>query len=303
MDAQVSEGRRSAGAGQIAVALLRTMRPRQWAKNVIIYAGLVFDGQLRVIDSLLRVTLAFVLLCLAAGAIYVINDLVDIEKDRLHPRKRNRPLASGQLPVPVAVVAAVVLLLVAVGGALLYSPPLAVVLAAYIALHIAYSFYLKSIVIIDVFSIAAGFMLRVVAGVVVIVVARFSPWLYVCVGFLSLFLAVGKRRQELIALNDKAEKVRATYKQYTLPLLDEMLRLVMTGSVLGYTLYTFEANASRPTMMLTVPFVVYSIMRYMYLMHVEGKGGAPEDVLFEDKPFFVGVLLWGLSVVAVLYLG
>ncbi len=288
---------------RVLLALVRTMRPRQWTKNVLVFAGLVFDGQLLALDSLLRVSLAFVLLCLSAGAIYIVNDLADIEKDRQHPRKKNRPLASGQLPLPVAVGAAVILPILSLGVALLYSLPLALVLLGYMALHIAYSFWLKHMVIIDVFAIAAGFMLRVIAGVVVIQVARFSPWLYVCTAFLALFLAVGKRRQELLLLNENAQNVRPTYRLYSLPLLDDMLRLVTTGSVLAYTLYTFAAHPERPTMLLTIPFVLYGIMRYLYLIHVEGKGSAPDEVLLDDAPLLGAIVLWGLAVLAVLYLG
>ena len=203
----------------------------------------------------------------------------------------------------MGIAAAIVIPLVTLGVALAYSPALAAVLLGYLVLQIAYSFYLKQIVIIDVFAISAGFMLRVIAGVVVINVARFSPWLYLCAGFLSLFLAVGKRRQELIMLADKAEDVRGTFRQYTLPLLDDMLRLVTTGSVLSYALYTFEANPARPAFLLTIPFVVYGVMRYLYLMHVEGKGGAPDEVLLEDPPLLIGIVLWGLSVLGLLYLG
>ena len=279
------------------------MRPKQWTKNGLIFAGIVFDAQLFHLESLARVVLAFILLCMMAGTVYIINDLVDIEKDRQHPKKRNRPLASGALSVQWGIAAAIVIPLVTLGVALAYSPALAAVLLGYLVLQIAYSFYLKRIVIIDVFAISAGFMLRVIAGVVVIDVARFSPWLYLCAGFLSLFLAVGKRRQELIMLADKAEDVRGTFRQYTLPLLDDMLRLVMTGSVLSYALYTFEANPERPAFLLTIPFVVYGVMRYLYLMHVEGKGGAPDEVLLEDLPLLVGIGLWGLSVLGLLYLG
>lgn len=285
-----------------SIALLKTMRPRQWTKNAVVFAGLIFDGQLVVVDSLARIVLAFFLWCLVAGTIYIVNDLIDIDKDRLHPKKQKRPLPSGQLPVPVAKVAAVGVPVIAIGAALLYSPSLAVVMLAYIALHVMYSLWLKNMVIIDVFALAAGFMLRVISGVVVIVVASFSPWLYVCTGFLALFLAVGKRRQELINLAEKAEEVRATYRQYTLPLLDEMLRLVLTSTVLAYTLYTFEAKPELPTMLLTIPFVLYGVMRYMYLMHVEGKGGAPDEVLFEDLPLLIDIILWGVCVLAVLYL-
>ncbi len=298
----VNDKLRSVTVMQVFMGLVRTMRPRQWTKNAVIFAGLVFDAQLFKFDSLARVALAFFLWCLVAGSIYIINDLIDIDKDRQHVRKKYRPLPSGQLPVPVAVVAGIVIPLVSLAGALLYSPPLALVLVIYIMLHTAYSFWLKNAVIIDVFAIAAGFMLRVVSGVVVIEVARFSPWLYVTTGFLALFLAVGKRRQELLLLADKAPDVRTIYKEYTLPLLDEMLRIVLIGSLLAYTLYTFEENPAGPAMLLTVPFVLYGVMRYLYLMYVQGKGGAPDEVVLEDLPLLVDIVLWGLCVLAILYL-
>lgn len=287
---------------QVSFALLRTMRPRQWSKNVVIFAGLVFDGQLSNLDSLVRVSLAFVLLCLSAGTIYIINDLVDIEKDRQHPRKKFRPLPSGQLPIPVAISAAVVLPVLTLGVALTFSPALALVLFSYMALQVAYSFVLKNLVIIDLFAITGGFILRVVAGVAVIEVARFSPWLYICTTFLALFLAIGKRRQELIGLADKAQDVRALNKVYTLPLLDDMLRMVTTGSVLAYTLYTFSAHPEWQAMPLTIPFVLYGIFRYLYLLHVEGKGSAPDEVLFEDMPLLAAIIMWGITVLMVIYL-
>ncbi len=284
--------------------LIRTMRPLQWAKNGFVYAGILFDQQILDPAPFARVTLAFVLLCLSASTIYIVNDLVDIERDRLHPRKRERPLASGQLPVSWAVAAAVVFPLVAIGVSLLVSPPLTLVLLGYLALHIAYSFWLKNIVLIDVFTIAAGFILRVVAGIVVIDVTHFSPWLYICAGLLALFLAVGKRRQELILLADEASNHRMTYKAYNMALLDDMLRMVTTGSVITYMLYTIEAQTIRSNeykMLLTVPFVIYGIFRYLYLIHVEGEGSAPDELLFKDWPLLLDVVLWVLAVGAILY--
>src|SRR5690606_12473077 len=225
------------------IGLIRTMRPRQWTKNVIIYAGLVFDGQLIVLNSFLRVTLAFILLCLVASTIYIINDLVDIEADRQHPRKKNRPLPSGQLPKQVAMIAAVAIPAVSLAAAALFiSPQFAIVLIIYFVIHVLYSFWLKNIVIIDIMAITAGFVLRVAAGVVVVQVENFSPWLYACTGLLALFLAIGKRRQELLLLAENAQNVRVTYKEYNLPLLDEMLRLVMTGTFVAYLLFTVEAD-------------------------------------------------------------
>ncbi len=284
--------------------LIRTMRPKQWTKNGFVYAGIVFDQQLKEPDSFFRVLVTFALLCLTASAIYLINDLVDIDRDRLHPKKKNRALPSGQLPVSWAIVTAAILPVIALGTSLLLDSMLTLVLAGYLVLHIAYSFYLKNIVILDVFAIAGGFVLRVVAGVVVIDVTNFSPWLYVCAGLLSLFIAIGKRRQELILMAEDAGDFRATFKDYNLPLLDDMLRMITTGTVLTYALYTIEAQTIRGNghrMMLTIPFVVYGIFRYLYLIHVRGEGSAPDELLFKDLPLLADVVLWVIAVGIVLY--
>lgn len=291
---------------QAIIGLIRTMRPRQWTKNAIIYAGLVFDGQFLILDSLLRVTAAFILLCLVASSIYIINDLMDIEADRQHPRKQKRPLPSGQLPKNIAVVAAVIIPTVALTASVWLSPQFAVVLILYFVIHVLYSFWLKNIVIIDILAITAGFVLRVAAGVVVVQVANFSPWLYACTGLLALFLATGKRRQELILLAGNAQNVRATYKDYNLPLLDEMLRLVMTGTFVAYLLYTVEAEtiqvANTNLALITVPFVLYGLFRYMYLIYVRNEGSAPDELLLQDRPLLASIVLWGLTFIAILYL-
>lgn len=291
---------------QPLIGLLRAMRPKQWTKNVIVYAGLVFDGKLFVWPDFLRVTAAFVLLCLAASSIYLINDLVDVEQDRQHPRKKFRPIASGQLPVPLARVAAVILPLITVGLALLVSPWLALLIVAYLALHIGYAFLLKQIVIVDVMAIMLGYVIRVAAGVIVIQVANFSPWLYISIGFLALFLAIGKRRQELLLLAEKAGTIRVTFKHYNLPLLDDMMRMVLVGTLMTYILYTIEttspALAGNNLAMLTIPFVVYGVFRYLYLIHVTGEGSAPDEVLLRDRPLLGAIVLWGLTFVAIIYL-
>ncbi len=284
--------------------LIRTMRPKQWTKNGFVFAGILFDQQLSDVGALARVVAAFVLLCMAASTIYIINDLVDIERDRLHPKKRYRALPSGQLPVRWAKIAAAILPMIALGGGLALSWKLAAVLAAYLALQLVYSFWIKNVVIVDVFAIAAGFVLRVLAGVVVITLSNFSPWLYVCAGLLALFLAIGKRRQELIMLAENAEGYRATYKDYNMPLLDDMLRMVTTGSVITYMLYTIEAQTIRTSghrMMLTIPFVVYGIFRYLYLIHVRGEGSAPDELLFKDASLLLDVVLWVMAVGVILY--
>lgn len=291
---------------QTFVGLVRTMRPKQWTKNFVIYAGLVFDGQLLILDSLLRTTVGFVLLCAIASTVYIINDLVDIESDRQHPTKRNRALPSGQLPVPVAVLAAGLLPTVTLIVAVLLSPRFAIVLAAYLVLQILYSFSLKQIVILDVMAIAAGFLLRVAAGIVVISGVAFSPWLFSCVGLLALFLAISKRRGEYVMLGETAGEVRNTLGQYNLALLDDMMRLALTTMLMTYILYTIDAETAKianiNTSLATVPFVIYGVFRYLYLMHVKGEGSAPDEVLLRDRPLQIAIVLWGVMFVVLLYI-
>jgi 4-hydroxybenzoate polyprenyltransferase len=286
-------------------ALIRAMRPKQWTKNVLIFLPIFFDRQFSHVEPMLRVVLGFVLFCFVAGSVYLLNDLVDVERDRLHPKKRTRPIASGELPVKVAIAAAVVLPIICIGVALSYSVPLAIVLVIYMFKQIGYSFYFKHIVIVDVMILALGYILRVIAGVIVIQVTHFSPWLYVCTGMLSLFLAVGKRRQELLMMGSNAEEVRPIFKEYNLTLLDDMLRMVMTSSIIAYTLYTVESNTSfgGPAMLLTVPFLVYGVFRYLYLMHVKGEGGAPDEVLLKDRPLLFAIALFGVTAGIIIYLG
>lgn len=282
------------------------MRPRQWTKNAIVYAGIVFDGQLFVADSFLRVTLSFILLCFISSSIYIINDVVDVESDRQHPKKRFRAIPSGQISIRMALVAALALIAISIGGAALFSPGLSLILLAYLILHLLYSWRLKHMVILDLLTVAAGFVLRVAAGVVVIHVQAFSPWLYACTALLALFLIIGKRRQELIELGASAGNIRVTLDSYTLPLLDDMLRMVMTSTLIAYLLYTIEAPsvllAGTKLALLTVPFVLYALWRYLYLIHAKGEGSAPEEVLLRDRPLQVSILLWGLSFVIILYL-
>jgi 4-hydroxybenzoate polyprenyltransferase len=291
---------------QTLLAILRIMRPKQWTKNAIIYAGLVFDGQLFIWNSFYIVTISFILLCLVAGAIYIVNDVIDIENDRKHPRKRHRPLPSGQLSVQTALAAAVILAIIGIGGAALYNVRYALILLAYLLLHILYSLRLKHIVIIDILTITTGYVLRVAAGVIVIDVARFSPWLYTCTALLAMFLAIGKRRQELVLLGDQADDIRPIFKQYNMPLLDDMLRMVTTGTLIGYILYTIETPAallvSSNLALLTVPPVTYALLRYLYLIHVKGEGSAPDEVLLRDRPLQLSIMLWGLISVVIIYL-
>jgi 4-hydroxybenzoate polyprenyltransferase len=283
------------------------MRPKQWTKNLLfVFPALIFDGKLFDLQPFLHVFASFALLCLISGSVYIINDLVDIESDRQHPRKRFRPLPSGQLPVPLAQAAAVLFPIIGVGLAFLLTPKLALILVVYLVIQLLYSFRLKHVVILDVMVITAGFVLRVAAGVVVIQVTQFSPWLYVCSGLLALFLAISKRRQELILLGDRADNVRPIYREYNLPLLDEMLRITTTSTLITYIVYTIETSApilaGTNLALLTVPFVMYGLFRYLYLIYVKGESSPPDEVLLKDRPLQFDMLGFVLTAVVILYL-
>ena len=280
------------------------MRPKQWIKNLIVFTALVFDQQLFNPEPLLRTLVGFVLLCLAASAVYLINDLADLEQDRLHPVKRNRPLASGKLLPSIARTAAMIFGLLALGLGFTLSLGFGLIMATYIGMNLLYSFYLKHIPIIDVLVLASGFVLRVGAGVVLIVVKRFSPWMYVCVTLLALFIGLGKRRAEMVLLSDHANSHRRVLDGYTLPFIDHLLSIVSSTAIVAYSLYTFSAEnlPGNHLMMLTIPFVIYGIFRYLYLIHVEGAGGAPEELLLRDRALLATTGLWALSVVIVLYI-
>lgn len=284
--------------------LIKTMRPKQWVKNIFIFAPLIFDVKLFNLDYLAQAIAGFVLLCLVSGTVYIINDLADIEKDRQHPRKRNRPLASGQLGTSAAIIAAIVIPIVALPLGFLLNPVFGLILTGYLLLQIAYSFWLKNIVIIDVMLIACGFLLRVAAGVPLVNATRFSPWLYVCMTLLALLIGFGKRRHELVLLKENANMHRQSLQEYNLSLLDHIISIVTASTLLAYSLYTFSAEGlpSNHAMMLTIPFVLYGIFRYLYLIQVRKEGGTPEELVFKDRPLLIDIGLWGLAVVAILYL-
>jgi len=287
----------------VITGLIKTMRPKQWVKNIFIFAALVFDVKLFNLHYLGQTSAGFVLLCLVSGAVYIINDLVDVEKDRQHPRKRNRPIAAGQLGARPATVAAILILLIALPLGFLLNPVFGAILTGYLLLQISYSFWLKNAVIIDVMLIAGGFLLRVAAGVPLVNATRFSPWLYVCMTLLALLIGFGKRRHELVLLKENANAHRQSLQEYNLPLLDHIISIVTASELLAYALYTFSAPnvPQNHTMMLTIPFVLYGIFRYLYLIHVKGMGGAPEEIALSDRPLQATVVLWGLSVVIVMY--
>lgn len=279
------------------------MRPRQWTKNVFVFVPLFFDRKLTDPESLLRTLAAFVLFCLMSSAVYLMNDLVDIEKDRQHPKKKNRPLPAGELSPAVAALAAVVFALGSLLAGYYLTPNLALILLIYLLLQIAYTLWLKNIVLVDVLVVSSGFILRIAAGVAVIDVERFSPWLYVFSGFLALFLVLGKRRHELVLLGDEGASHRSILSEYNIDLIDRMLGIVTTGAVVAYSLYTFLAEGlpANHAMMLTIPFVLYAIFRWLYLIHVRHEGGAPEDIVLRDRPLQLDIILWVVVVFVALY--
>jgi len=284
-------------------ALFKAMRPRQWTKNVVVFAALIFDVKFTQLDPLLRSVVAFILFCLVSSAVYLLNDLADMEKDRAHPTKRNRPLAAGTLSPRVAVVAIVLLLGVSLPIGFAVDTGLGIILTGYFLLNVAYSFRLKHIVIIDAIVVAAGFVMRVSAGAVVVNVERFSPWLYVCITMLALLIALGKRRHELTSLEDGAGNHRAILDEYTVPFIDHLISIITAATLVAYSFYTFSA-ANLPAnhlMMLTIPFVLYFLFRYLYLLHVKGLGGAPDELLFEDRPLFASAVAWAAAAAAILY--
>jgi 4-hydroxybenzoate polyprenyltransferase len=290
------------GETYLISGIFKSLRPKQWTKNLFIFAPLIFDVKLFQIEPLIKTILGFILLCLISGTVYLVNDLVDIDKDRQHPTKKNRPIPSGQVPFNVAVIVAIVLPTLCLPLSFLLDPTFGIIITGYLLLQIAYSFSLKNIVIVDVLTIAAGFVLRVAAGVPLVQAERFSPWLYVFTVLLAIFLGLGKRRQELVLLKGEA-KTRAILSEYNLSFVDSMLSIVTTGTIITYAFYTFSAPnlPDNNLMMLTIPFVIYGIFRYLSVIHVQGNGGAPDEVLLTDRPLQLDIVLFGVAVVIILY--
>ncbi len=286
-------------------ALIRSMRPQQWTKNILfVFPAILFDAKILELDLLIRVIAAAGLLVLVSGSVYIVNDLMDREQDRAHPRKRHRPIASGMLSVTVAKLAAALLAAVSLGLAYRLDFELFLLLALYLLTQLVYSLRLKHIALLDVLIVAAGFVIRVMVGGVVIDV-EVSPWLYAFTGLLALFLVVGKRRQELVLLGDQAANTRQTFRQYNLPLLDDMLRIVTTSTLITYILYTIEVETMTKhganLGLITVPFVLYGLLRYLYLLHVEETSSAPEEILLADRPIQLALFLAGIAYFIILY--
>lgn len=285
--------------------IIKEMRPRQWTKNAFVFAALVFDRKLLNGQAFGKTALAFLLFSLLASSVYIFNDILDLEYDRNHPLKKDRPIASGKLPVRAALIIGFILLAIALAGAYFLSKGFLAICAVYFLLNLAYSKWLKHIPLIDVMVIAACFVLRVAAGVSVIEVQRFSPWLYVVMTLLALYLGFGKRRAEMMVLvHDTPQSHRKVLSGYSIDLIDQLITIVSATTIIAYSLYTFSAPnlPDNHVMMLTVPFVLYGIFRYLYLIKMQNAGGEPEELLLKDRPLQATIVLWGLSILVIFYL-
>ncbi|HEX9186765.1 MAG TPA: decaprenyl-phosphate phosphoribosyltransferase [Vicinamibacteria bacterium] len=284
-------------------ALFVSLRPHQWTKNLVVLAPLAFSKHLFDPEAVALAAMAFAVFCGLSGAVYLVNDLADMERDRLHPLKRSRPLASGALPVPAARVSAALLFAAGLAAAWALGPGFLLCALGYLGLNLAYSFGLKDVVIVDVLAIAIGFVLRAVAGALAIQVV-FSDWLLVCTILLALFLALAKRRHELTLLGDAASH-RRSLAEYSPYLLDQMIAVVTASCLTAYAFYTLApetiAKYRTDRLALTIPFVIYGIFRYLYLVHRREQGGSPSDVLLADRPLLAAVALWAAAVVLIVY--
>lgn len=284
--------------------LFGALRVYQWPKNLVVLAALVFAQQLTDPTQIARSILAFILFCAASSAVYLFNDLLDVEKDRNHPEKRHRALASGAMSVSTAIILMVVLVAGSLAAALVLSLPFSGALGLYVGLNILYTVALRNLLIIDVLTVAVGFVIRAVAGAIVLGVS-FSNWLVVCALFLALFLSLGKRRRELEVIDAEAANHRVVLGQYSIPFLETLIMIMGASTLIIYVIYTSSPEVierlGTDKLYLTVPFVVYGLFRYLYLVHHKSGGGDPSKTLLEDGPLLATVLLWGLASVSIIY--
>jgi 4-hydroxybenzoate polyprenyltransferase len=278
-------------------AFLELMRPKQWYKNLLLFVGLVFSKELGELDKILLAGLGFLAFCALSAGVYTFNDIMDRERDRQHPNKRLRPIPSGRVSVAGATVFGAILLIVGLGASFFIHWLLLLVALAYLIEGFSYSLYLKNLVIVDALTLSTGFVIRAYAGTVAVDVPV-SPWLVICVFLLALFLAFGKRRHELALLGDRAENHREILKYYTLHMVEDMMLVSTATLIMAYAMYTFLAV--NQYMMVTIPFAVYGVLRYTFLVHMADKGGEPEEI-FKDLPSLVNLVLWVSAVVLILY--
>ena len=275
------------------------MRPRQWTKNLLVFAALIFSQNLGNLPMVSDTTIAFIIFCLLSGSVYTLNDLLDIKQDRTHPKKSQRPLASGKLQPPIAIAAGSILVVLSLANAFWLNTNFGFIALGYFILQIAYSTALKHVVILDVLAVSIGFVLRAIAGAEVINVP-ISSWLLVCTILLALFLSLGKRRHEIILLEGNAASHRKILYEYSPALLDQMISVVTASTVVAYALYTMSAETitkfQTDNLKYTIPFVLYGIFRYLYLIHQKSEGGSPEKILLNDRPLLINIILYLLTV-------
>jgi len=291
-------------ARSVILNLFKSLRPGQWTKNLLVFAGLLFGRRLLDVSAVANACLAFAVFCVLSGVVYLMNDIADRESDRRHPLKAKRPIASGELPVRTAAVAAVVLGAAALGVSAVLGRWFVLVAVGYIVLQTLYSGPFKHIVIIDVLTLAIGFVLRAVAGAVAVHV-EISHWLLVCTVLLALFIALAKRRHEIVLLAGDAATHRPILGEYSPYLLDQMIAVVTASTLIAYIFYTVspetQAKFGTQWLGLTIPFPLYGIFRYLYLVHRREGGGSPADLLLNDRPLLVCVALWALAVAVIIY--
>lgn len=277
--------------------ILISMRPKQWYKNLVIFIGIAFSLNLLNINLWISAISAFFIFCLLSGSIYLVNDVLDIEKDKKHPKKRERPLPSGELKPYQAVTAATIFILIALLGSYMINIPFFLISIVFFVLMMLYSLYLKNFIIVDIMIISTGFVIRAVAGALAITVLV-SPWLIICAFLIALFLALGKRRHELFLLGDNVKEHRESLESFSTEMLDQMIIITTSTLIMSYSLYTFFTG--KLLMMVTIPFAFYGIFRYLFLIHSKKMGGEPE-MLFKDKGMVLSIVLWALVVFLVLY--
>lgn len=288
-------------ADQKIKAYIRLIRPKQWIKNLFVFSALIFAKHVFELVFFQKVALAFLYFCLISACVYTLNDIVDQKRDRLHPKKKTRPIASGLISRTEALVFLGILLPAALMASFMLDMYFGIVILLYFANNILYSFKVKNLVILDVMSIALGFLLRVIGGALVIKV-YISPWILLCTLLLSLFLGFSKRRNELVILEANADSHRKILDEYSLEFIDNMLSIVTASTVMAYSLYTFSTNKDNYNMMLTIPFVLYGIFRYQYIVYKKKEGGSPEETVLSDIPLIINILLWVASSVVILYM-
>lgn len=280
-------------------ALLLLMRPKQWTKNLFVFGAIMFSGNFLDEGLILANLFVFAMFCLTSSSVYVFNDIIDADKDRKHPVKKYRPIASGKVSKIQGIILDIILFIIIITFTSRFDVKILILLIAYVVMNIFYSFILKNVVIIDVMIITAGFVIRLISGGIATHV-ELSPWIILCTILLALFIALNKRKSEIISMKENRTKTRKILEEYSVELIDKMLTIVTPSILMAYCLYTFNSIQNR-SMMLTIPFVLYGIFRYEYLMKKTNIGGKPEDIFTKDKPFLINIVCWFLVVIIIIY--